>query len=630
MKHKYLDNMPLKEAKEKYLSLLKSNGFTYKSETIPSAFSYDRITAKAVYAKICSPHYNASSMDGIAVLSEDTSGASERDPVILTTDKYTAVDTGDPVPDGRDAVIMVEDVIFTEDGSAKIYASAKPFMNVRQIGEDICMGDMLVPSFTKITPALAGALLAGGNTQVQVIKKPCFGIIPTGDEIVSPREAPAKGEIIEFNSTVFSSMLSSFGAESTVYPIVPDKKELIAEALKKAASECDGVLILAGSSAGRDDYTKDIIEELGTVLVHGIAVKPGKPAVLGAVGNVPVIGLPGYPVSAVVIMNEIVREVIAFYCNQGSVKKRTVKAKLGRRVVSSLKYEEFIRVTLGKVGDTLVAVPISGGAGVITSFTKADGILKVSQDLEGIEAGKEVEIELLSDINKIENVLLVTGSHDPVIDEISDIMKRMGAGFSLTSSHVGSMGAVTALKTKTAHMGAVHLLDGETGEYNESYIKKYFPDGGVRLIKGIKRVQGLMVQKGNPLGIIGFQDIGKGRYINRQSGSGTRILCEYLVKKYSLDKDCIKGYYNEEFTHTAVAAGIKNGNADMGLGIYSAAKMYDLDFIPVCAEEYDFIISEDAFCNENVKLFIEILKSDEFIERINMLGGYSYEFFPSE
>lgn len=623
MKHKYLDNMPLDEAREKFLGLLKSRGFTYKTENVLSALSYGRVTARAHYAKICSPHYNASSMDGIAVLSDDTRGATEREPVILTPDKYTVVDTGDPVPENRDAVIMVEDVIFNDNKDAVITAGARPFMNVRQTGEDICMGDMLVPSFTEISPALAGALLAGGNIEAEVIKKPVFAIIPTGDEIVSPTENPGKGEIPEFNSTIFSSMLAVFGADSVIYPIVPDKKELISELVKKAVSECDGVLILAGSSAGRDDYTKDIISEIGTVTVHGIAVKPGKPAVLGVSGNVPVIGLPGYPVSAVVIMNEIVKYAVDLYYNRVNKKDVTVKAKLGRRVMSSLKYEEFVRVTLGKVGDSLVAVPISGGAGVITSFTKADGILKVPQNLEGIESGEEVEITLLKDTSEIENALIVTGSHDPVIDEIADIMKRMGEGFSLTSSHVGSMGAITALKTKTAHMGAVHLLDEGTGEYNESYIKKYFPDGGAVLIKGIKRVQGLMVNKGNPLGITSFEDIVKGRYINRQGGSGTRVLCEYLVNRYSLDKDSIKGYYNEEFTHTAVAAGIKNGNGDSGLGIYSAAKMYDLDFIPVCNEEYDFIVSRDALENENVKLFLEILKSEEFISRIEKLGGYS-------
>lgn len=623
MKHNYLDNMPLDEAREKYLSLLGERGFTYKTEIIPASSSLGRITSKACYAKICSPHYNASSMDGIAVLSKDTFGATEREPKRLSSSDFVPVDTGDPLPEGKDAVIMVEDVIFSDDGTAVIYAPARPFMNVRQIGEDICMGDMLVPSFTEITPTLAGALLAGGNLEVEVIKKPKFGIIPTGDEIVSPRENPEKGEIIEFNSTIFSSMISVFGAESIVYPIVPDKKELIEKALIKACAECDGVLILAGSSAGRDDYTADIISSNGTVLVHGIAVKPGKPAVLGVIGNVPVTGLPGYPVSAVIIMNEIVRYIVDFYYKRSFFKNETVNAYLSRRVVSSLKYEEFIRVTLGKVNGRFVAVPIAGGAGVITGFTKADGILRVPQNLEGLDAGTEVCVELLRDMQKIENALIVTGSHDPLIDEISDIMRRMSEDLSLTSSHVGSMGAITAIKTKSAHLGACHLLDEETGIYNESYIKKYFPDGGVKLVKGVKRIQGLMVQKGNPLGVNDFSDVVKGRFLNRQKGSGTRVLCDYLIKKHSLDIKRIEGYENEEFTHTAVAAGIKNGNADMGLGIVSAAKMYDLDFIPICHEDYDFLVSEDALENENVKLFFSILKSEEFKKRLEKLGGYS-------
>ena len=614
--------MPLPEAREGYISLLKSKKVTYKTENVPSSEAFGRITARAHYAKICSPHYNASSMDGIAVNSEDTLGADERNPVILTEGQFVPVDTGDPLPENKDSVIMIEDVIFTDEGNAKIYAPSRPFMNVRQIGEDICMGDMLVPSFTEITPTLAGALLAGGNITAEVVKKPLFGIIPTGDEIVSPKENPEKGEILEFNSTVFSGMLHSFGAESKVYPIVPDKKELIRDALTKAIDECDGVLILAGSSAGRDDYTKDIISSLGEVFVHGIAVKPGKPAVLGVSGNVPVIGLPGYPVSAIVIMNEIVSYVTRLFYDGAEKEKKTVRAKLGRRVVSSLKYEEFIRVTLGKVGGSLVAVPISGGAGVITSFTKADGILRVPQNLEGIESGKEVTVELISDEEKINNALIVTGSHDPVIDEIADIMKRRGCLFTLTSSHVGSMGAITALKTKTAHMGAIHLLDGETGKYNESYVEKYFPEGGVTLIKGVKRVQGLMVRKGNPLGVRGFSDITKGTYVNRQGGSGTRVLCDYLLKKNGISPDSVKGYYNEEFTHTAVAAAIKNGNADMGLGILSAAKMYDLDFIPICDEEYDILVSDDARDSENVRVFLDILKSDEFRKRTEKLGGY--------
>lgn len=612
--------MPLDDAREKYLSLLRNSGFSYKSEIIPASEASGRITARAHYARICSPHYNASSMDGIAVRSSETLGASEREEVILTKDMFVPVDTGDPIPCGKDCVIMIEDVIFTDEGNAKIYSSARPFMNVRQIGEDICMGDMIAPSYTEISPTLAGALLAGGNIEAEVIKKPVFGIIPTGDEIVSPCENPSEGEIIEFNSVIFSGMLSQFGAESITYPIVPDKKELIEEALTKAVNECDAVLILAGSSAGRDDYTAEIIRSAGSVAVHGIAIKPGKPAVLGAVGNVPVTGLPGYPVSAIVIMNEIVKHVVSLWYSGKCSEGKTVRAKLGRRVVSSLKYEEFIRVSLGKVNGELVAVPIPGGAGVVTSFTKADGILRIAQNLEGIDSMAEVNIELLKNISDIEGSLIVTGSHDPLIDEIADIMKKRG--YSLTSTHVGSMGAINALRTGTAHLGGVHLLDENTGEYNESYIKKYFPDGDTVIIKGVRRIQGLMVQKGNPLGIKDFSDIVKGTYINRQSGSGTRVLCEWLVKKHGIDKDSVAGYYNEEFTHTAVAAGIKNGNADMGLGIYSAAKMYDLDFIPVADEEYDFVVKKEALTDEKVRLFFEILGSDELKERLEALGGY--------
>ncbi|MBO7319440.1 MAG: molybdopterin biosynthesis protein, partial [Clostridia bacterium] len=524
MKHNYLNNTPLDKAKNEYLSHLKDRGFSYKTEAVSSVNSYGRVLSDAVYAKICSPHYNASAMDGIAVKASDTYGASESTPLVLTDDMYTVVDTGDPIPDGKDAVIMVEDVTETEKGNVSIISAAHPWQNVRQVGEDICMGDMIAPSFTKVTPSLCGAFLAGGVLETKCIKKPVFGIIPTGDEIVSPKENPDKGEIIEFNSAIFSAMLCEWNADCKVYPIVKDKKDLLKDVISKASEECDAVLVLAGSSAGRDDYTSTIIKELGEVVFHGLAIKPGKPAVLGNIGNVPVIGLPGYPVSAIVVMEEIVKSVVRQYYKKEQITEQYVKATLGKRVVSSLKYQEFVRVTLGKSGDILTAVPLSRGAGVITSFTKADGILTIPQDSEGFDAGEDVEIRLLKPIAQIESSLIIIGSHDPLIDELSNMIKKDNPAFNLTSSHVGSMGAITALKSKQAHLGFIHLLDTETGEYNSSYVKKYFPDGGVKLVKGIGRVQGLMVKKGNPLGIKEFKDITKGRYVNRQLGSGTRIL----------------------------------------------------------------------------------------------------------
>ena len=622
MKHNYLDNIPLEQAKEKFFSLVKSD-FSHKTEEIPTTEAVGRVLKNAVYAKICCPHYNASAMDGVAVKAKDTYNASESNPVILTADMYTVVDTGDAIPDDKDAVIMVEDISFGNEGNIKIISSVHPFQNVRQIGEDICMGDMLSPCFSVITPSLCGALLAGGITKVTVIKKPTVAIIPTGDEIVSPTENPGKGEIIEFNSSIFSGMLRQWGADTKVYPIIPDKKQLLKQTVKDAAEKYDAVLILAGSSAGRDDYTCDIIKQLGEVCVHGIAIKPGKPAVLGKIGNTPVVGLPGYPVSAIVVMREIVKELTAFLSHNTVKAEEKITAVLGKRIVSSLKYREYVRVTLGRIGENYVAVPLSGGAGIVTSFTKADGIIVVPQNSEGIEQGQEVEVVLVNENKDISNSIIVTGSHDPIIDEINDLLKIKGYDFTVSSSHVGSMGALNAVKMKQAHLGGTHLLDTETGRYNDSYVAKYLDSEDATLIKGIGRIQGLMVEKGNPKNIKSIADIVGLRYVNRQIGSGTRILFDYLLKTHNIDKNEIDGYRNEEFTHTAVAAQIAGGNAHCGMGIYSAAQMYDLDFIEITVEEYDFIVNNDFLNTPMYNAFMNVLESEELKERMLEMGGYT-------
>lgn len=621
MKQNYLNNTPIEEALNIYLGAVRDAVGERKTETVKTGEAFGRVLAKAVYAVICSPHYNASAMDGIAVRSADTVSAAENEPLFLPDGSFQVVDTGDAIPDEYDAVIMVEDIT-EKDGGVLIYSSVHPWQNIRQIGEDICMGDMLAPSLTVLTPQLCGAFLAGGVTEVECIGKPLFGIIPTGDEIVSPTSNPKKGEIIEFNSVIFSGMLKENGADSKIYEIVPDKKELLTAVIRQAAEECDAVLVLAGSSAGRDDYTSEIIDSLGKVLVHGIAAKPGKPAVLGLIGKTPVVGLPGYPVSGIVVMNEIVKPVADFLSGKETPEKAFINATAARSIVSSLKYKEFVRVTVGKRENGFFAQPLPRAAGVITSFTKADGILEVPQNTEGYEIGEQVRVRLLRPVEEIENSLIVAGSHDPLIDEIADLLKRSDTPFRLCSSHVGSMGAVTAVRTHTAHLGGIHLLDTESGKYNESYIKRYFPHGGARLVKGVGRIQGLMVKKGNPLKIKSFEDISAHRYVNRQKGSGTRILCDFLTQKYGLDESKIKGYYTEEYTHTAVAAQIANGNADCGLGIYSAARMYDLDFIEICVEEYDFLIDEKAYDSDSVQAFLNALGSEDFKKRLSEMGGY--------
>ncbi len=626
MKYNYLTNIPLNEAIENYGSALTAAGLSYKTETIQSSDSFGRITARAVYAKICSPHYNASAMDGIALAASLTFGASELNPVRLSSKDFTVVDTGDPLPKDTNCVVMVEDVVEAQDGGVLLYSAAVPWQNVRQIGEDICEGDMLLPSFTAITPSMAGALLASGNLKVEVLRRPAVGIIPTGDEIVPPTEDPKSGDIVEFNSVIFSGMLKEWGAEPKTYAITPDKLHLIENAVKTAAAECDIVLVIAGSSAGREDYTAEAIKNTGTLILHGIAIKPGKPAVLGHIGAVPCIGVPGYSVSAILVMEKIVRGVVDRLLCRNSAEEKTAEAVLSKKMTSSLKYREFVRARLSSAGGKLAAIPLNRGAGVITSFTNAHCIIDIPQNCEGYESGETVRVQLLKDINAIKQLLIVTGSHDPLIDEAADILLRNFTGREISSSHVGSMGAIMAIKSRQAHIGGIHLLD-EAGEYNLSYIKTYFPEGGIALIEGVGRAQGLMTAAGNPKGIKSFKDIANAgiSYVNRQRGSGTRILCDFLAKKHCINIEEVYGYNREEFTHTAIAALIKAGSADTGLGIYSAAKIYGLGFIPVANEQYDFICRAEDLENDGIKAFLQVLQSEAFKMRLQVLGGYTLD-----
>ena len=627
MGFEYLTNVPLVKAREEYLAMLEANGFTHKTETIPVWDACGRVTAKAVYAHICAPHYAASAMDGVAVNAKDTFGATETTPVTLQAGQFVVLDTGDPIPENCDAVIMVEDIVKNDDGTITIHDAAAPWQHIRQIGEDICAGEMILPSYTVVSPSAIGAMIAGGVLEVEVIRKPVVGIIPTGDEIIPPCTDPKPGDILEFNGSIFSAMVRQWGAEAKVYPIVPDKFDEIKAMVAKAAEECDLVILNAGSSAGREDYSARVIRELGEVLYHGIAMKPGKPAILGAVADTPVLGVPGYPVSGIIVIEQLMKPLVDHWLKVSAQPSHYAKAVLTRPVVSGLKYEEFVRVRMGYVGDKLMASPLSRGSGVVSSFMKADGIVEVPQGLEGYEAGSEVNVRLLSSVEKLRNTVVVIGSHDPLLDELGDMLHVADKDVFMSSSHVGSMGGIMAIRRGEAHAAGCHLLDTATGNYNLSFIKKYFPKGGVKLIRCVGRQQGLMVAKGNPLHIEKFADIArKGlRYVNRQKGSGTRILTDYLCQQDQLDVDAIYGYDREELTHNSVAVQIASGSADAGMGIYSAAKLYDLDFIPICIEEYDLLIPDHAWDTPQVQQLIATLKSDAFKEKILALGGYTVE-----
>ena len=618
----YLSNTPVHEALDKYLTALKPI-VKPQTETIPVTESLGRITETAVFAKYCSPLYNAAAMDGIAVNSDITIGATEASPITLHQGvDFVVVDTGDPIKNPCDAVIMAEDLTELENGDLQIIEPAAPWQHVRPIGEDIVAGEMIIPSRHKIRPIDIGVLLAGGITKISVIKQPTVAIFPTGTEIIEPDQEPQEGDIIESNSRMFEAMAKQNGANPTRFAPIADDYNKLKNAIDKAIDEYDMVIVNAGSSAGTEDFTVHILRELGEVLVHGVAIKPGKPVILAIVKGKPVIGLPGYPVSAYINFENFVIPVLNLMNGEMQSKSNMVKAVVSKRLVSSLKHKEYVRVKVGKVEDKLVASPLARGAGAAMSLVRADGFCVIEQNSEGFEAGETVNVELYRDLSEIDNTVVAIGSHDLILDVIADLMPTEFPGNFLSSTHLGSMGGLMALKRGEAHIAPTHLLNEDDGVYNVAYLKKMFTQP-MALIKGVNRIQGIIVEKGNPLGIKDVKDLVNVKYINRQRGAGTRVLLDYLLKKEGIEPQQIKGYDREGATHMAVAAAIAGKSADAGMGILSAAKAMNLDFVPVGNEEYDFAIPVKYLELPHIQKFITVLKSDEFKAKLEALGGYS-------
>ena len=621
----YLKTTPVQEAVDIYKKEVKKR-VKLQYETIPVTESLNRITGKAVYAKYCSPLFNAAAMDGIAVNAEKTKGASENNPVELVLGKdYQIIDTGDPIHEPYDAVIMAEDLLETEDeNKVRIISPAVPWQHIRPVGEDIVAGEMILPGRHCICPIDVGVLLSGGIVEIEVVKNPTVAIFPTGTEIIEPGTEPKDGDIIESNSRMFENMAKVQGAEAVRFGTIPDDYEKIRKAVKEAAENFDMVIINAGSSAGTEDYTVHVLRELGEVIIHGVSIKPGKPVILAFVNNKPVIGLPGYPVSAYIGFENFVSPVLSYMGGRVEKKNQKVEAVISRRLVSSLKHKEYVRVKVGCVGDKIVAAPLARGAGAAMSLVRADGFCVIPQNSEGCEAGETLEVELYREMEEIKNTAVIIGSHDLILDVMADMMPNQFPGMYLSSTHVGSMGGLMALKRGEAHIAPVHMLDEETGIYNVSYIEKLFQEP-VALIKGVGRVQGIMVKKGNPLNISSIEDLKKVRFVNRQRGAGTRMLLDFCLKKRGILTEEIKGYDREAATHMAVAALVAGESADAGLGIRSAALAMKLDFIEVGQEEYDFAVPEKYLELPYIQAFIQILKSEEFHQKLQELGGYTWK-----
>lgn len=626
----YLKMNTLKEAREiLFSSFSQLERLSGEAVLVPDAAG--RILAEPVFARLSSPNFHAAAMDGIAVKAEDTFGASEANPkkLVVNEDAFF-LNTGHVLPKDTNSVIMIEYVNIIDENAVEIEAPAVPWQHIRKMGEDIVATELLFPQNHVITPYCVGALLSGGIFSVSVRKKPKVVIIPTGSELVDWKEADIDelkpGQVLETNSYVLGKLVESSGGVYERHDKIKDDAGEIKDALLKAVKgKYDIVLIIGGSSAGSEDYAKSVILETGEVLVHGVTIMPGKPVVIGAVRDKPVFGIPGYPVSAIVAFEQFVHPVICKMLGQPEKERQKAEVMPAKKITSKLGVEEFLRVKLGKVGNKIIATTLPRGAGCITTITEADGIIRIPNHVEGINAQEPVPAELLRPLSSINNTIVVVGSHDNTLDVLADKIKASGSNLTLSSSHVGSMGGLMAIKNGVCHLAGSHLLDTADGSYNVSYIKKYLPGMKIKLVNLVFRDQGLIVARGNPRNIKGIEDLAREdiTFINRQGGSGTRILLDYRLNQLKIDPKHIKGYDNEEFTHMSVAVSVLSGSSDVGLGIFAAANALHLDFIPVVTEQYDLVIPEVFFETENIKILLETINTADFKKRVEALGGYS-------
>lgn len=627
---RYLSNTDITKALGSYLERLWQLRNTVAMETIDIRDALGRTTAKPVIARVSAPNHNAAAMDGIMVIGERTYTASEVNPVTLVPGvDFEYINTGHMVKEPYDSVIMVEDLVESPDGTVTITVQASPWQHIRPIGEDIVAGEMVLAENHRIRPIDIGAVLNSGITKIEVYERIKVGLMPTGNEIVDDYDNLPAGASFDTNSWTFKSIIETWGGRAERIPPVPDDYDKLKEALSKLIKRNHIVVVNAGSSAGSKDFTATLVEEMGELLFHGLAIKPGKPTILAVIEGKPVIGVPGFPGSAFLAFEEIVGPVFRLFQRSTPPENNKVKAVVSRRVVSSLQHREYIRAKLGKVGEKLIATPLNRGAGNTMPLVRADGMIIVPQNSEGYEAGEEISVELTRDMGSIENTIVSIGSHDLIMDYLANLLGKTGPGpggpaYNLSSAHVGSMGGILALSRGEAHIAPIHLLDEATGEYNTSYIERYLNDYEIVLVKGVKRQQGFIVEKGNPKNINSVKDLVRDNisFVNRQRGSGTRILTDYLLSKEGVSLESIVGYGREMTTHMAVAAAVKSGTADVGVGVYSAAHTMGLDFIPIGYEEYDFAIPRRYLETEMIKTFCKALESHEFNEILQELGGY--------
>lgn len=623
----YLENTPLPEAMERWRDTCRTQGvaFPLGTEVVATHQALGRVTAESLFARVSSPPFHSSAMDGVAVSAERTFGASENNPITLRLgEDVELIDTGEPIGEGFDAVIMVEDLNETTSGTFEIIRPAAPWQHVRPLGEDIVQTELVLPAGHRVRSVDIGALLNAGWTRIPVYRRPVVAIVPTGTELVEDPDDLGAGKIMESNSRVLASFVEETGAVAIRMDLIIDEYDLILTTVAEALEKADVVVVNAGTSAGREDFTRAIVEELGQVAVHGVAMRPGKPVVLGAARGKPIIGLPGFPVANFRGAQEFLQPLLLELSGLARSQGPTMSAKLARKIFSAPGMDEFVQVKVGRVDDTVVAVPLPRGSGVSMSLVRSDGVIKVPAGSEGVSRWEDVTVLLREcDIN-VDGTILAIGSHDVSLDLLASRIRQVDPALSLASANVGSMGGIMAIKQRQAHLAGTHLLDPETGEFSIPYILKHLSPDEVLLVHLAWRDQGLMVLPGNPARVEGIADLAREgtRFVNRQQGSGTRLLLDYELEKLGIEPDQLEGYGREMFTHTAVAAAVASGSADAGLGVLAAARALKLDFVPVARERYDLLVLRSFEGSAGYDALLQVLSDHSYREQVEALGGY--------